>query len=235
MVAYFLAGYPDRAASLSSIRKGAAAGVDVFEIGYPSLNPYCDGEVISRAHAQVIKQGALDTSYWRAVRAAADRPVWIMAYKADFIDTGVYRHFAREKLIDALVLPDCTEQTRLELQVELVPQCIEVIGFANPEMPADQFKRLLKQYRTIYFQRYVGKTGSPAKIERDIPPYFEADMAESAVILAGFGINTPEKARGLIFQGFDGVVIGTALVQALNESEETMLNLVRDISRAIKS
>jgi tryptophan synthase alpha subunit len=52
--------------------------------------------------------------------------------------------------------------------------------------------------------------------------------------LAGFGIDSADRARHLIDRGFDGVIIGTALVKALNESEETMLVLIRDISRALR-
>jgi tryptophan synthase alpha chain len=235
LAAYIIAGYPDRAGSLDCIRRSEEAGVDIFEIGYPSADPYCDGEIIRRAHEQVTKREIPDISYWREIRALVKKPLWIMAYKADFIDTGLYRRFAEEKLADVLVLPDCDEAKRLELQAELAPQKMGIMGFANPTLPADQFKILLKRYAAIYFQLYKGKTGSSAEIGGDLSPYLKTDREGQAALFAGFGIDTAEKARSLVKRGFDGVIIGTALVRALNDSKETMTALIRDISQAIKS
>ena len=49
LVTYLLAGYPDRATSLASIRAAAAAGADLIELGVPYADPLADGPTIVEA------------------------------------------------------------------------------------------------------------------------------------------------------------------------------------------
>lgn len=234
LAGYFLASYPGAAASLELLKK-AEADLDIFEIGYPSKNPAFDGEVISNAHNDVIKKGCPDLSYWKKLRSAITKPLWVMAYKSDFIDSGLYRTFAEEKIADAFVLPDCTDHERLLLQAELSPKGIDVIGFANAHMSIEDFKTILMNHKNIYFQLYVGKTGS-AGVESDPAPYLETAKAfPGRKIFAGFGIATAEKARSLTEQGFDGVIIGTAFIKALNKSEKALFDLTSDIANAVRA
>ncbi|MDR1899267.1 MAG: tryptophan synthase subunit alpha [Treponema sp.] len=234
LAGYFLAGYPDIPASIALMKK-SASDVDIFEIGYPSEDPFLDGDIIRQAHRKALKKGTPDIAYWKELRSVLDKPLWIMAYGDTFVHNGLYRTFAEQKLADSLVLPDCTDQERFELQEELSAFGVEVVGFANSETPPEQFDTILSKHKTIYFQLYLGKTGSTGEEEQDPLAYINAVKARPGVkLLAGFGINSAEKSRSLIDLGFDGVVIGTALLKALNESEESMLRFIRAVSRAVR-
>jgi tryptophan synthase alpha chain len=234
LAGYFLGGYPDIPFSIEIMKKSAPEG-DGFEVGYPSAYPFLDGETIRRAHKKALEPGgAPGIGYWKKLREALDKPLWIMAYREAFIRNGLYREFAEQKLADALVLPDCTDEERFALQEELLVQGMEVVGFANNETPPEQFVRIASRHKTLYFQLYLGKTGLTGKKEGDPSAYVDAvKNLPGVTLLAGFGINSAEKVRYLIDRGFDGVIIGTALIKALNESEETMLALIRDISRTL--
>ena len=233
LAGYFLGAYPSEEASIG-IFKEAASDLDILEIGYPSKNPVSDGEVIKKAHKEVMNKGCPDLSYWKKLRSEIKKPIWIIAYKEDLVDSGIYRTFADLGLNDVFVLPDCTDSERSMLADELAPKGIEVMGFANPLMPLDNFKKIAGKHKSIYYQLYVGKTGS-AGTESDPLPYLEtARTFPDLKIYAGFGIATAEKARRLMEQGFDGVIIGTAFLNALNESENTLLTFIRNISGALK-
>jgi tryptophan synthase alpha chain len=235
LVGYFLGGYPDIPFSINIMKKSAPE-VDVFEIGYPSETPFLDGDIIRRAHKKALEPGSVPgIGYWKKLREVLDKPLWIMAYRKPFIHNGLYREFAKQKLADALVLPDCTDEERFVLQEELLVQGMEVVGFANNETSPEQFVRILSRHKTIYFQLYLGKTGLVGKKEGDPSAYIDVVKNFPEVkLLAGFGINSAEKARYLIDRGFDGVIIGTALIKAMNESGENMLALIRDISHALR-
>ncbi|MDR0760479.1 MAG: tryptophan synthase subunit alpha [Treponema sp.] len=233
LAGYFLAGYPNISSSIALIKK-SVPGVDIFEIGYPSRDPFFEGDVIRQAHKKVLEKEAPDIIYWKKLRAAIDKPLWIMAYKNDFIRNGLYRTFAAEKLMDSLVLPDCSDEERLDLQKELAALNVEVIGFVNGKTPPEQLDKIASNHKTIYFQLYLGKTGSTGKKEQRLSAHINAIKAHPGVrLLAGFGIDSAEKSCSLIDQGFDGVIIGTALLKALRESEGNMLRLIRDISCAL--
>lgn len=234
LAGYFLAGYPDISSSMTLIKK-SAPDIDIFEIGYPSKNPFFDGDLIRQAHKKVLEKGTPDPAYWKKLRHALDKPLWIMAYKNDFIQNDLYRTFAEQKLMDSLVLPDCTDEERLDLQKELSVLNIEVVGFVNGKTPPEQLDRIASNHKTIYFQLYLGRTGSTGKRGQDPSACINAIRAHPGVkLLAGFGINSAEKSCRLIDQGFDGVIIGTAFLKALCESEENMLRLIRNISRAVR-
>jgi tryptophan synthase alpha chain len=231
---YFPGGYPGVEASLELMQK-TAGEIDIFEIGYPSYDPYLDGDMIKNAHKKALERGTPDRSYWRRLREIIRGPLWIMAYKKDFIDSGVYRDFAEDGLADMLVLPDCSDRERLELRAELARTGLDVMGFAGPQTPPEQFRIIAQGHQAIYFQRYVGKTGS-AVTEEDPSAYLEMIRSFPSVKLyAGFGINSGAQARRLVEQGFDGVIVGTALIRALEESEEQLMKLIRDISASINA
>ncbi|MCL1813338.1 MAG: tryptophan synthase subunit alpha [Treponema sp.] len=233
LTGYFLGAYPSEDASIDLFKK-AASDLDILEIGYPSKNPINDGEVIRKAHKEVMSQGCPDLSYWKKLRSVIKKPLWIIAYKEDLIDSGIYRTFADLGLNDVFVLPDCTDIERANLADELAPKGIEVMGFVNPLMPLDYFKKIAVKHKSIYYQLYVGKTGS-AGTESDPLPFLEmARTFPGLKIYAGFGIATAEKSRRLMEQGFDGVIIGTAFLNALNESEKALLTLIRDVSAVLK-
>ena len=50
VIGYLLAGYPEPTEFLHLLREVEATGLDALEIGYPSENPFADGEIIQAAH-----------------------------------------------------------------------------------------------------------------------------------------------------------------------------------------
>jgi tryptophan synthase alpha subunit len=178
--------------------------------------------------------GPPDIAWWKELRKVLDKPLWIMAYRDTFVRTGLYREFAEQRLADALVLPDCTDEERFALQEELSASGMEIVGFANGGTPPERFGKIASKHKTIYFQLYQGKTGLAGKKGQDPSAYIGAVKAFPGVkLLAGFGIDSAERSRYLMKKGFDGVIVGTAFLEALNGSEENMLRLIRDISRAL--
>ena len=234
LAGYFLAGYPDTESSLDLFAK-VSEYIDIFEIGFPSGNPVCDGELISEAHRDVMDRACPGISYWQRLRSVIKKTLWIMAYKKDFIDTGLYHTFVDQKLADAFVIPDCTDNERVLLEAELAPKGIEVTGFANPGMSPESFSKIAEKHKIIYFQLYIGKTGSTGS-DFDPSRYLEKALVHPDLkVFAGFGITSAEKARSLTGRGFDGVIIGTAFLRALKESEKSLMALLRDISGALKT
>jgi tryptophan synthase alpha chain len=234
LAGYFLAGYPDIPSSIALMKKSLPE-VDIFEIGYPSEDPFLDGDTIRRAHQKALDAGGPpDIAWWKELRKALDKPLWIMAYRDTFIRPGLYREFAEQRLADALVLPDCADEERFALQEELSALSMEVVGFANNGTPPERFGKIASRHKTIYFQLYQGETGLAGKKEQDPSAYIGAVKSFPGVrLLAGFGIDSAERSRYLMEKGFDGVIVGTAILEALNKSEEAMLCLIRDISRSL--
>ncbi len=234
IIGYLVAGYPD-GERFFDVLKESARGLDILELGFPSEKPYIDGTVIQEAHAAADRKAASSPEYWRRIREATDAPVWVMAYRKDFVDTGIYRELAEEGLIDAVVLPD-TEAVRLAaIAEELAPLGVDVVRFLNPGMTEAEMDKELENASLVYEQLYTGKTGE-ANHESQYADMLAYSRAHSkAACFAGFGISTREKVEEVISAGFDGAIIGTELIRRLNTSLETFGDFIENIHQAVET
>ena len=233
-IGYLLAGYPEKDEFTKIIKHCESAGLDVFEIGFPSGNPIADGEVIKRAHGTVDLQIQRDIEYWKKIRNTISAPIWIMAYRRDLIDTGFYREIAKNGLADALVIPDTTMEHRLALMEELMPLGADVLGFVTPDMEKEEQEACFQAFPLVYQQLYSGPTGMPVNPSGYEEILERGRAVSDARVFAGFGINTAERASQLLSCGFDGVILGTAMMAKLNESEASLIDFVKDLSETVK-
>jgi tryptophan synthase alpha chain len=234
LVGYLLAGYPQKGVFLKLIDDCENVGIDIFEIGFPSTNPSSDGEVIRSAHLRVDESVCYDESYWTAIRKAIRQPIWVMAYKKDLIDTGFYRVLIEKGLIDALVIPDLSFEERQKLGEEIAAFGVDTVGFVNPEMQDNELEACFSSSTLVYYQLYSGPTGMSV-ISDDFAEILEKSRSYKDVkVFAGFGINTPQRVNQLLTKGFDGVIVGTAMIKNLNESEQKLLTFVKELAAATK-
>jgi hypothetical protein len=84
LVAYGVAGYPDRDTALAAFRAMAEAGADVLEVGPPYSDPLIDGPVIQRAVQAALDHGTrLDDVFAMVSELTADPsmpPVVLLLY-----------------------------------------------------------------------------------------------------------------------------------------------------------
>ena len=109
LIGYLIAGDPNAAQSLKIIENAMLAGLDILELGIPSKNPYLDGPIIQSGHARVDQNLAQwFIPFCRKLRRHLRKPIWIMSYKADLFQSNLYEQLVSERLIDALLVPDCS-------------------------------------------------------------------------------------------------------------------------------
>lgn len=233
-VGYLTAGYPDEESFLRIVRNCEERGLHIFEIGYPSQNPYLDGEVIRNAHAAVHSDLRTDLKFWKRLRDTISAPIWLMGYTEDLIDSGMYRKLAELGYIDALVIPDMDHERRIALKKEMEPQGVEVLGFTCHSNDVQQIRESLEVYSLIYQQLYSGPTGIQNTSEDYLELLTESRKESNARLFAGFGIGTPERANELLHHGFDGVIIGTAIMKQLNQSEEDLYQFVGRLAETVE-
>lgn len=234
-VGYVTAGYPTREDSLCIMQKCCEAGVDILEVGFPAKDPSFDGEVIRAAQEQVDKALAADVSYWRELRNAVDVPIWLMGYRADLMQEDIYLTLACEGLYDALVIPDITEEERRQLAALLEPYRVSVLGFINPVQSNAEMEAVAAKADLIYHQLYCGPTGVAHDDDSYLSVFNRARELSQAKLYAGFGISTPERAHQLLRSGYDGVIVGSAIMKLLLHDEEAAYQFIRTIQQTVRS
>ena len=142
---------------------------------------------------------------------------------------------AEADLADAFVIPDMTPEERYSLAGELAPLGTDVLGFTNPEMSARELEDCFDRFSLIYQQLYAGRTGMPVLAEDFDGPLSRAHTHPHVRAFAGFGISTPQRVAELLSAGFDGAIVGTALMKKLNESPEALYAFVKELKAAARA
>ena len=229
-VGYLTAGYPDRDSFFPLLAECEQAGMQVMEIGFPSKNPFCDGEIIRAAHKIIDPTISHDLSFWTSLRSCVEEPIWLMGYQADLLNTGIYLQLAKKKLVDNLVIPDTDTRTRLALMDELAPLGVDVMGFTGDDQSDEENDLVLRRFPLVYQRLYSGPTGVQNNSDSYLRLLHRAKELAVGRVFAGFGIGTCQRAAELLEAGFDGVIIGTAIMKKLNSSRQEMLEFLRALN-----
>lgn len=123
LIGYFVAGDPNKEMFEEVIYEAVDAGIDILEIGVPSQNPIFDGDIIRRGHVRAWDTGVgaqfQNLESWGRLRNTVDTPIWVMGYQNELVKTGLYSKLCENKLVDALVLPDCPSEVIRKIASDL--------------------------------------------------------------------------------------------------------------------
>ena len=218
-VAYVMAGDPDFETSLDVVRGLPGAGVDVIELGLPFTDPMADGPTIQLAGQRALAAGmTLDRTLElaRAFREGDDTtPIVLMGYYNPIYSRGVARFLADAKAagIDGLIVVDLPPEEDNELCLPAQAAGMNFIRLATPTTDDARLPRVLQNTSGfVYYVSITGITGAAEAQAGDVgPEVARIKAATDLPVIVGFGINSPERARG-IAEIADGAVVGSAIV-----------------------
>jgi tryptophan synthase alpha chain len=224
-ITFLMAGDPDPATSLAIIKALPKAGADIIEIGMPFTDPMADGPAIQAAGLRALKAGMTLRKTLDLVRAFrkedATTPLVLMGYYNPIYIYGVDKFLADAKSagVDGLIIVDLPPEEDTELCLPAMKAGLNFIRLATPTTDDRRLPAVLANTSGfVYYVSITGITGS-ASAESGVVGEAVARIKRHTKlpVCVGFGIRTPEAARG-IAQNADGAVVGTALVDALRAS-----------------
>jgi tryptophan synthase alpha chain len=236
LMPYVVAGYPDASRSFEAALAVIDAGADVLEIGLPYSDPLADGTTLQRASAAALRGGAtLDASLALVERVASARPrvpLVPMGYANQLIGGGDGARQAK-RLADAgaagLIVPDLTPDEGAPFEAVAARNGLALVYLVAPTTPAE--RRVAIAARTggfLYLVSLVGVTGARRSLDRRVSRLVREVVAVSPVPVAvGFGVSRPGHVRTLVAAGADGVVVASALVDALGPDGTDLARLAR--------
>jgi len=222
LIPYITAGYPDRDATLELLLALDAAGADVLELGIPFSDPLADGPTIQRSSFVALERGmsvagALEAL--RAFRERSDTPVVLFSYLNPLLHYGVDR-FSRDAVEaggDGLLLTDLPAGADPELEGRLTAGGLDLVRLLAPTTAPERVPRVAEGGGGfLYYISRTGVTGAREALREEIGREVAALREVVPLPIAvGFGISTPEQAAAVAAVA-DGVVVGSALIQALD-------------------
>ena len=238
-VAYVMAGDPDYETSLALVRGLPGAGVDVIELGLPFTDPMADGPTIQLAGQRALEAGQTLEKTLDLVRAFREAdtttPIVLMGYYNPIYSRGVERFLeeARGAGIDGLIVVDLPPEEDDELCVPAQAAGLNFIRLATPTTDDRRLPRVLQNTSGfVYYVSITGITGAAEAQAGDVgPEVARIKAATDLPVVVGFGIKTPETAKGIAGVA-DGAVVGSAIVQRIGEgaSVEDVLAFVRSLA-----
>jgi len=225
LVTFTMAGDPDHATSVAILKALPKAGADVIELGMPFSDPMADGPAIQAAGLRALKGGQTLKKTLAAVRdfRAGDdaTPLVLMGYYNPIYIYGVERFLADAKAagVDGLIVVDLPPEEDSELCLPAMKAGLNFIRLATPTTDEKRLPAVLTNTSGfVYYVSITGITGAAAPDTGKVAAAVTRIKRHTALpVCVGFGVRTAAHARA-IAEGADGVVVGSALVEAVRQS-----------------
>jgi tryptophan synthase alpha chain len=225
LVTFTMAGDPDFETSLAIAQGLPQAGADVIELGMPFTDPMADGPAIQAAGVRALAAGQNMKKTLELVRTfrKSDNatPIVLMGYYNPIYIYGVDRFLADAKAagVDGLIVVDLPPEEDDELCLPTLKTGLNFIRLATPTTDDKRLPAVLNNTSGfVYYVSITGITGAAAPDTAKVAAAVARIKRHTKLPVAvGFGVKTAEQARA-IASGADGVVVGSALVDALRGS-----------------
>jgi tryptophan synthase alpha chain len=225
LVTFVTAGDPDYDTSLALLKALPGAGADVVELGMPFSDPMADGPAVQAAGLRALNAGQTLVKTLAMVRefrkVDQDTPIVLMGYYNPIYIYGNERFLADAKVagVDGLIIVDLPPEEDEELCIPALKAGLNFIRLATPTTDDARLPAVLRNTSGfIYYVSITGITGT--KIPDNLRVAEAVDRIKRHTdlpVAVGFGVNTPEQAAA-IGRNADGVVVGSALVRAVEKS-----------------
>jgi tryptophan synthase alpha chain len=226
LVPFFTAGYPDRDAFADTLARVAGAA-DVVEIGVPFTDPMADGMSIQRASHAGARAGVTPAAgSWIEIAALPSRPaapLLLMSYLNPLLAFGFERLAARavEAGVAGFIVPDLPFEESAELRQALDARGVALVQLVSPLTGDQRLPEVTAASRGfVYAVTTTGVTGGQGGVGEQVGAYLDRVRAASPLpVCAGFGIRGADDVQRLAGH-VDGVIVGSALVEALERGED---------------
>ena len=251
-IAFVTAGDPDAETARKIVFGLPAAGADLIELGMPFSDPMADGPAVQASSLRALRAGQTMRKTLELVGAFRaqdqDTPIVLMGYynpiyaypRERFLDDAVAAG------VDGLIIVDIPPEADEELCLPAIQRGLNFIRLATPTTDAVRLPVVLANTSGfLYYVSITGITGTAAPDVADVHAQVARIKKSTELPVAvGFGVRTPGQAK-TIAAGADGVVVGSALVNAIRDSLDPqgkatgntvadVLNLVRNLSGALR-
>jgi tryptophan synthase alpha chain len=225
LVTFITAGDPDLQTSLAILKALPGAGADVIELGMPFTDPMADGPAIQASGLRALQGGQTMRKTLAMVaefrKGDPDTPLVLMGYYNPIYVYGVeaFLSDAKSAGVDGLIVVDLPPEEDEELCLPALKAGVNFIRLATPTTDDKRLPAVLANTSGfVYYVSITGITGSAAP---------DADKVGAAVarlkrhshlpVAVGFGVKNASSAAAIAAKA-DGVVVGSALVDAIKAS-----------------
>jgi tryptophan synthase alpha chain len=202
-----------------------SAGADLIELGMPFTDPMADGPAIQASGLRALKGGQTMRRTLAMVaefrKADHTTPIVLMGYYNPIYVYGVepFLRDAKAAGVDGLIVVDLPPEEDEELCLPALKAGLNFIRLATPTTDEKRLPAVLANTSGfVYYVSITGITGAAAPDPDKVGKAVARLKSHSHLPVAvGFGVKSAASAA-VIAASADGVVVGSALVEAVRAS-----------------
>jgi tryptophan synthase alpha chain len=236
-VPYLTAGFPNEQ-EFVKVALGLLEHADVLEVGLPYSDPLGDGPVIQKSSEKVLSQGMSTQKTFdliKELRKHTDKPLVMMTYynpiycykkgEAGFLED------LKNAGADGVIFPDLIPDEAETLLPKARALDLDTVFLVAPTSTDERLRFVTSHCRGfIYAISVTGVTGERDKLP-EVPELVRRIKTFSDLPVAvGFGVSNGKTARP-VAEIADGVVVGSALIKAVEEGKDARV-LAKEIAEA---
>jgi tryptophan synthase alpha chain len=249
LIPFFVIGDPDFDTSVRIIKTAIDAGADILELGIPFSDPIADGPTIQKADIRAVRSGmnvAKGLEFIQKIKDYKDIPVGLLMYYNLVYQYGTEKFFTdfHKAGVNSVLIADLSIDDADEITGAAASAGLETVFMVTPNTDPERMKRIAsKTTGFIYTVSLFGVTGSREELSGEVRGLVRRlKKATTVPVCVGFGISKPEHAAAVAAAGADGVIIGSKLVQLiennLSNKEKTLAEIstfLSDIKNAVEN
>ena len=227
LIPFVTAGYPSFNATIEILHILDKKGANIIELGIPYSDALADGYVIQESSRLALRQKVYLNQVLDIIKQVSPNlksPIVVFTYYNPILSKGIDQFVQDISLSGAkgLIIPDLP----LEEADYLIQICtyhnIELILFISPASSDSRIESILaKSPGCIYLVSGYGVTGVRNNIELKLQFLINKIREKTdKFIMLGFGISNEEQIVKISSWDVDGIVMGSAFINAITQCEQ---------------
>lgn len=239
LIGYLPTGFPDVATSISAMTALVESGCDIVEVGVAYSDPGMDGPTIAAATQVALRGGVRVRDALAAVEAIskAGGSAVVMTYWNPVLRWGVDA-FARD-LASAgglgLITPDLIPDEADDWMHASTAHGLDRIFLVAPSSTPERLATTVgASSGFVYAASTMGVTGA-RDVVSDAAPELVRRVKEVSDIAVGVGLGVRSREQAAQIGSYaDGVIVGSALVSALEEGIPAVRALTEELAEGVR-
>lgn len=241
---YVSVGYPDEDTTLKVVDTLVKAGADVIELGLPFSDPIADGATIQESSQRSLDWGMNTDKYFRVCSRISKKHPEValvsMSYYNLALQYGLDEFTKKcvESGVSGVIVPDLPAEESGSLKKACRKHGIDLIFLVALTTSEERTSRIFKHASGfIYLVSLKGVTGARDKLNPEVKKLLSKVRNKTRLpVCLGFGISKPQHVREAVKYGFDGVIVGSALVKIVGgiKNKRTMLSRLHQLASKLK-
>ena len=239
MIGYLPTGYPDVETSIAAMTALVEAGCDIVEVGIAYSDPGMDGPTIARATEAALRGGVRVRDALRAVEAisAAGGHAVVMSYWNPVLRWGVDA-FARDLAAaggSGMITPDLIPDEADDWFAASDAHQLDRIFLVAPSSTPERLAATVDASRGfVYAASTMGVTGARDAVSSAAPELVRRVKEVSDIpVGVGLGVRSGRQAAEIGAYA-DGVIVGSALVTALDGGVAALRALTEELADGVR-